>query len=89
MKIKKTYPGTSGLYYAFVLANILLFFEGLGLLAISTYLFIYTELVNAFNMGFLILSALICLISVFAYRLKKRIDLLGLYIIIIFALFIL
>ena len=67
------------LYYTFVFLNFLVFLQALAMMGIAIYIFIFTEAASAFNIGFFIISIVLMGTSLFAFKLRQRLELLAAY----------
>ena len=76
------------IFFMFRILNSILFLVGVGIFAISIYLFALTKHVNKFNSSFIIIAIAICGLSVWSWNMKKSPYTLWLYLGIIFVLFI-
>ena len=75
------------IFFFFRILNSWLFIVGVGVFALSIYLYALTKHVNYFNSSFILIAIGICMLSVWSWYMKKSQYTLWLYLVIIFALF--
>ena len=79
--------GNSCLFLFFVIFNFLIFLSSLGILGCGVYLTVITKEANAFNISFLVTGGLMFIFSALAFKMRRSVHLLGLYLIILFFVF--
>jgi len=68
------------MFWIFAISNFFVFCQALGLLGIGIYLIIFTENANVFDIGFIIVAVVLGILSYLAFRWRKDLGLLGVYI---------
>ncbi|CAI2379964.1 unnamed protein product [Moneuplotes crassus] len=76
------------IFFMFKILNCCLFVVGVGVFAISIWLFALTKHFNMFNCSFILIAIAICCLSVWSWQMKKSPYTLCLYLVIVFSLFI-
>jgi hypothetical protein len=79
--------GNSCIFAVFIIFNFLLFLVALGILGCAIYLFAFTFNANVFNISFLIISVVLFVFTVCAFKMRRSIHLLGFYLFILCILF--
>ena len=80
-------PGKISLFLVFLLFNTLLFLSSLGIIGCAGYLFYFTKDANLLNICFMLIGLTLMILTVVAYRTRQKIYYLGVYIFILFLIF--
>ena len=83
-KVKFTnVDGHACLHTSFILCNFFVVLISLGIVGCAVYLYVLTKDANVFSIGFIIAGVLLLIFSLIAFRLRKSIHLLGIYLLIL------
>lgn len=75
--------GNACLFCLFALFNFFTFLAALGLLGLAIYLFVFTKSANVFNIVFLAVALALIILTLIAFKLRKSIHLLCMYLFIL------
>ena len=79
--------GNTCLFTLFIFFNLFTFLTSLGIVGIAIYLFVITKQANGFNIGFLVVGAVLLIFSAMAFKMRRSIHLMGLYLVILTIIF--
>lgn len=79
--------GNTCIFIVFILFNFFLFLSAIGILGCSIYLFVFTKDGNVFNISFLIISIVLFVFTAAAFKMRKSIHMLGMYLFILTIIF--
>lgn len=75
------------MFVIFIFFNFLSFLSAIGILCCSIYLFAKTKDANVFNICFLVISLLLLCFTLLAFKLRRSVHLLGLYLFVLIIIF--
>jgi hypothetical protein len=87
MKVQSIYKGNTCLFLVFMFFNFLLFLSSLGIFGCAVYLFVLTKNANVFNLCFLTIAVFLLVFSLAAFKMRRSIHLLGMYIFVLLIVF--